>query len=214
MVVLSLTARTEMLAAPGGGRIRLAKGHDTLDDILHVAAFYDSGWVADGIQAVFECEEHCSHERSCCIIPCHVQVVDMNIEVREEVTETNIRALGTCNASLSRHGLRIDDLDDCTVTTQVHSESALDVFELILDRVADQYDGLKSPYLVTAQTRTHEGIDDDLFRFLRRDELGCAEVEDLRIATALEVVLKMSVWHDPGMRHLYACQNVLGVRGR
>jgi len=135
----------------------------------------------------------------------------VDVEVCEEVVETNVRTLRATDTSLLRHLLCIYDLDDGAVAEQIDTECTLDLFKLVLDSMTHQDDWLERSI---AYTWAHERVDENLLRFLLRDELASAEMELLGISSTGEVVAQMRVRRDAGVGDLYASQNVLGMDGR
>jgi hypothetical protein len=122
-----------------------------------------------------------------------VQVVNLDVEVLEQITQADVWIVRAYDASLLSHGLCIDDPDDRSITAQIHSECALNAIKLVLGSMTDEDNGLERS--VSANAMAHERVDDDLLRLSYRDEFGGTEMEDFRVYSTWDVVEKVGVWH-------------------
>jgi hypothetical protein len=113
-MIVAIAARAECVPTPRGRKERLSNDHNTIDNILDIAATDDGRWLARAnarIDSIFQGKKDSGDESTSSIVTSHVKIVDTNVEVGEQITETDVRAIWAAYTGSLRHILCIDDLD-------------------------------------------------------------------------------------------------------
>jgi hypothetical protein len=84
-VVLTAAAGAKQLTTPRRRNRGLSDWHDMIYHVLDVPTLYDSGWCGQAIHAVLKGEKSSDDWCGCSIVPCAVQVVNLDVEVLEQV---------------------------------------------------------------------------------------------------------------------------------
>jgi hypothetical protein len=126
--------------APRWRRIRLSDSHDPLRYVLYIAVIYGGlrRTLVGKIYDVLPSEKNGSHQRTCGIAACCVDLSYANIESKEQVTKTDIRTIGTADTSYLRHDMRIDNFDRYTIIAQVDTRSMSHRIGLVIHSMAKQ----------------------------------------------------------------------------